>query len=115
MFKLFGSKKNDSFFLEIDENSAPAAEAPAAEAPAESAKPEPAKKVRSIKEKAKAAKAEAPQAPAAPAPAVAAPQKTAETVLFASDYLMPAPNSTRRTPGANMSGFLEMAKQYKKR
>jgi hypothetical protein len=117
MFKLFGSKKNNDFFVEIGDSAeapaAPVAEveaAPAAEAPAQEKKT----KKTSIKEK--AAKAEAPVAPAAPLPAPVAPKKPASAVLFSPDYLI-APNSasTRRRPGANMNGFLDMAKQYKQR
>ena len=136
MFKLFGKKKND-FFVEIgDSAAAPAETAPApapvevapaaveevlAEAPAKEAK----SKKTSIKEKAakvakaakkdNTAKAEAPPAPVAAPIAAPAPKKPESVVLFAPNYLMPTPTSARRRPGANMNGFLDMAKQYKKR
>jgi hypothetical protein len=135
MFKLFGSKKKEEFFVEIGDateqsvEAKPAApveaakaeapvEAAKAEAPVEAAKaeaPETKTKTKKTSIKNKAAKAQAPAAtPVAPAPAPA-PKKPAPDVLFAPNYLMPTPSSTRRRPGANMNGFLDMAQQYKKR
>jgi hypothetical protein len=124
MFKLFGSKKNNDFFVEIGDSAeasaAPVAEAPKAPAEVEAAPvaeaPAQEKKTKKTSIKEKAAKAEAPVAPAAPLPAPVALKKPASVVLFSPDYLI-APNSasTRRRPGANMNGFLDMAKQYKQR
>ena len=66
-------------------------------------------------DKKSAKKAEAPKAVAAPAPvAVSAPAAPAIT-NFATDYLIkPSSISSRRLPGANMSGFLDLARQVKK-
>ncbi len=139
--KLFG-KKNDGFFLQMeDEKTDPKPEAkakakdsaPAAVVvPAETAPTAPAagvganvdKKAAKAEEKAaeKAAKAakrsaektETPKV-AAPAPvAVAAPPAVAIT-NFATDYLIkPSSISGRRMPGANMKGFLDLARQVEK-
>ncbi|MBW4419510.1 MAG: hypothetical protein KME13_09810 [Myxacorys californica WJT36-NPBG1] len=48
-----------------------------------------------------------------PAPANVALNMPKPTVSFATEYLAPKPTSTRRRPGANMSSFLEMAKNVK--
>ena len=81
----------------------------------ESAKP--AKKTKT--KKAKAQKAEAPTPQAAPAPAVPAPpapkKEPEPVVLFAPNYLMPTPTNARRRPSANMKGFLDMARDMKRR
>lgn len=54
-------------------------------------------------------------APAAPAPAAATPAPVAAApiaeVNFATKYLIPANNGTRRRPGANMSSYLDMARK----
>ena len=82
--------------------------APAA-APATATKAE--QKAAKIDKKA-AKKAEAAKVVQAPAPTVpAAPPIT----NFATDYLIkPSSNSGRRRPGANMKGFLDLARQVEK-
>ncbi|MDY6938016.1 MAG: hypothetical protein SWY16_10145 [Cyanobacteriota bacterium] len=147
MFKLFGSKQKESYFLEFDDasetQSAQPEQPPAPVAPskAKTSEPiteeavravdkavqpvkeeasiatesaEPTKKKKAKKAKAKKAQQETPApAPAAPKPA---PKKEPEpVVLFAPNYLMPTPTNTRRRPSANMRGFLDMAKDMKRR
>ncbi|OLP18187.1 hypothetical protein BST81_12760 [Leptolyngbya sp. 'hensonii'] len=49
----------------------------------------------------------------APQP-VKTPSAKPEVVTFATDYLMPTPGQTpRRRPGANMTAYLDMARQMK--
>ncbi len=59
---------------------------------------------------------EAKKAAEAPAPVVAAPVAVAAPITnFATDYLIkPSSISGRRRPGANMNGFLDMARQAQK-
>jgi hypothetical protein len=139
--KLFG-KKNDGFFLQLEDEDATSKPEAKAKDPAP-AKPEapsavtttaaPAtgtaapldKKAAKAEEKAaeKAAKAakraagktETPKVAAAPAP-VAAPAPAAPAITnFATDYLIkPSSISGRRMPGANMKGFLDLARQVEK-
>jgi hypothetical protein len=62
---------------------------------------------------AKGLKAE-PAKPAKPAKASADSNgKAAETSTFAPKYLIPSASNSRRRPGANMSSFLDMARQVK--
>jgi hypothetical protein len=57
--------------------------------------------------------APAEAAPAVSAPvAVATPQPEA-TAGFATKYLVPSSNGSRRRPGANMNSYLDMAKEMK--
>ncbi len=134
--KLLGKKKKDDYFLEFDDAKGaspetestetkpePAPEPPKPEAKQPEAQPESSKeeapkksKRTSIKDRKK--KEAKPAAKSAPAPAPqpkAQPKKEAATVLFAPDYLAPKPTATRRRPGANMAGFLDMAKQMNRR
>jgi hypothetical protein len=129
--KLFG-KKNEGFYLQIEEdNNSPKLEAKAtaksqppaatADAPAVVVTPatiseakadqaEATTKKKSVK-KADSKKVEAtPAAVTAPAP-VTAPAIT----NFATDYLIkPSSTSSRRQPGANMNMFLDLARQVQK-
>ena len=136
--KIFG-KKNDGFYLQLedeDASSKPEANAKAkpdatpappvvvatANAPvavvtapapvaATATAPKVEQKAAKIDKKA-AKKAEAAKVVQAPAPTVpAAPPIT----NFATDYLIkPSSNSGRRRPGANMKGFLDLARQVEK-
>jgi hypothetical protein len=138
--KLFG-KKNDGFFLQLEDDDAtskPAAKAnakdpapavvvaetapttaPTTAAPATGTAVD--KKAAKAEEKAaKAAKrstgkTEDSKVVAAPAP-VAAPAAPAPAITnFATDYLIkPSSISGRRMPGANMKGFLDLARQVEK-
>jgi hypothetical protein len=134
---LFGGKKGNGYFMELDEakvapaktiTPAPAAStAPVAEQPMTVAKedvaqaPTPAKAAtRKEKLAALAASTDPSAAPtAAPAPVAAATPKAAPTAVanpiaeanFATKYLIPANNGTRRRPGANMSSYLDMARK----
>lgn len=146
--KLFG-KKNDGFYLQLEDEKdtpnpaakakseppaskapAPVAAAPAAPvtavqaapvAPAPAAQAAPAEKEakKSVKKSVKKEKSEkeaeetkAPVAASVAPPVVAA---APEIKNFATDYLIkPSSNSSRRRPGANMNGFLDMARQAKK-
>jgi hypothetical protein len=87
------------------------AKTPATKTVAKTAKATAAKPVEAV-QNGKSAKAE-PAKPAVPA-ASAAPQKAAETT-FAPKYLAPSASGSngRRRPGANMSSFLDMARQVK--
>jgi hypothetical protein len=93
---------------------APVAPAPVAQsAPAEQeAKKSVKKSVKKEKPEKKVEETKAPvAAPVAPPVVAAAP----EIKNFATDYLIkPSSNSSRRRPGANMNGFLNMARQAKK-
>jgi hypothetical protein len=141
--KLFG-KKNDGFYLQLeDDKDTPKPAAKAKSAPPASVAPAPV-----VTAPATASVAPVATTQAAPAPvAVAAPTETAakksvkksvkktETdkkveeiklpvsaavaapaiTSFASDYLIkPSSDSSRRRPGANMNAFLDMARQAKK-
>lgn len=125
-------KGNSGFFLELDEakegaaaqasSAAPAQTSNGATAEAKSTEASPAKSSR--KEKlaalaqgnqpaaATAAPAKAPTATPvaapAPKPAVFAPETE-----FATKYLVTNGNNSRRRPGANMSPYLDMARQIK--
>jgi hypothetical protein len=142
VFKKFFGKKNDGFYIQLedaDAKSTPATKAPAKSEPA--AKPaatvtatkaaEPAVAVPAAKvdanvdpkpakvdaksaktEKKSAKKAETPKVEVAPA-LVAAPAPAITN--FATDYLIkPSSNSGRRRPGANMSQFMDLARQLDK-
>jgi outer membrane biosynthesis protein TonB len=127
---LLGGKK-DNFQVQFDDSPKPetkpvATAAPEAPAPAPVAEaPAPAKKTKTKtfrKAKQQAAKPEAPSAPApapAPAPKPVAKAKPAQPVVeggFATQYMNTGVGETlsRRRPGANMKGFLEMARKAKK-
>ena len=156
MFKRFFGKKNDGFFLQLEDEdatskpeakakakesaqavAAPPVATPAAVVATEAAAPvAPAtgtaapldKKAAKAEEKAaeKAAKAakraagktEAPKVAADSVPtAVAPPSAPAAPAItnFATDYLIkPSSISGRRMPGANMKGFLDLARQVEK-
>lgn len=88
------------------------AKASASAAKAEPAKKaEPTKKAEPAKSKKQAPAKESKPAAKAPAP-TAEPAKAPEPVGgFATRYLTPTATSTRRRPGANMSSFLDMARQ----
>lgn len=138
--KIFG-KKNDGFYLQLEDEDAsskpedkakakpdatPAspvvvatanapvavtAPAPVAPVAAPATAPKVEQKAAKIDKKA-AKKAESAKVVQAPAPTVpAAPPIT----NFATDYLIkPSSNSGRRRPGANMKGFLDLARQVEK-
>jgi hypothetical protein len=135
VFKRFFGKKNDGFYIQLedeDAKSAPAAKAPAKSEPAatvtatKAAEPavavsaatvdtKPAKvdaKSAKAEKKKSAKKAETPKVEAAPAPV--APPAPAIT-NFATDYLIkPSSDSGRRRPGANMRQFMDLARQMEK-
>jgi hypothetical protein len=131
VFKKFFGKKNDGFFLQLeneDATSKPEIKAKAKDpvpapavivtkdtAPAVGTTGEADQKVAKAEEKTtkaakkSAEKAETPKVVADPAPM--APVIT----NFATDYLIkPSSISGRRRPGANMKGFLELARQVEK-
>jgi hypothetical protein len=134
VFKRFFGKKNDGFYIQLedaDAKSTPATKAPTKSEPAatvtatKAAEPavavpaaivdtKPAKvDAKSAKtEKKSAKKVETPKVEAAPAP-VAAPAPAITN--FATDYLIkPSSNSSRRRPGANMRQFMDLARQMDK-
>jgi len=124
---LGGKKKGDNFQIAFDDTAktetqpvATPAPAPApTPAPAAETAPAPAKKTKTFrKAKQKAAQPEAPSTPA-PAPKPMAKAKPAEPVVeggFATKYMNTGLGETlsRRRPGANMKGFLDMARTVKK-
>ncbi len=131
MFKNLFGKKNDGFYLQLEDSDAtskPVEKAPAKPAPAAAPKAEPtatadtaaAPKAQTEDKAAKTEKksvkkAEAPKAAEAPAPVAAPAPVVPAATTFAPDYLIkPSSRSTRRMPGANMNGFLDMARQAKK-
>ncbi len=131
-FKKLFAKKNDGFYLQVEDDkatpeqepkakakaepvtvAAPAAVASPTATPAAAAETKADKKADKKASKKSAKKAEAPNALDAPAPVAPAPVATATT--FAPEYLIkPSSISSRRMPGANMNGFLDMARQAKK-
>ena len=156
MFKRFFGKKNDGFFLQLEDEdatskpetkakakesaqavaapvAAPPVATPAAVVATEAAAPVAPvtgtaapldKKAAKAEEKAAkaakraAAKTEDPKVVAASVPtAVAPPAAPAAPAItnFATDYLIkPSSISGRRMPGANMKGFLDLARQVEK-
>ncbi len=133
-------KGSNGFYMELDESKASASEngkqpaesavkvetapapaaatAPAAE-PAKATKPETKSKRAKALEKS-AAPAAAPAAatakPAAPAAATNGKVQPETIKTFAPDYLLTLTSTNgRRRPGANMSSYLEMARQMKTR
>jgi hypothetical protein len=139
MFKNLFGKKNDGFYMQVDEAvskdqapttpatpvAAKAPEPPVAAKVAEAvtvqepskdqpkdqaAEPAPKAKKTSIKDK-KDKKDKTKDPEPAPTAAVAAVVEPAIT-NFATDYLIkPSSNSNRRKPGANMKQFMDMARQ----
>ena len=155
MFKRFFGKKNDGFYLQLEDEDATSKPDPQAKVdsnPAPVATPAPSAVVadpvatpvaitpapavspavaaaaaavakanqQTLKANQKAAKAEEKaakkNAKTAEALAVIAPVPTAPPITnFATDYLMkPSSSSSRRLPGANMRGFLDLARQVEK-
>ncbi|AFY96150.1 hypothetical protein [Chamaesiphon minutus] len=122
MFKKFFGKKNDGFYLQLEDDDAqkpavkakPEAVAPATPAPAtKQTAPVAAKTEAAVPAKSEK-KAEAPKAVEQKAPVVTAPPAPPIT-NFATDYLIkPSSNSSRRLPGANMRGFLDLARKIDK-
>jgi hypothetical protein len=132
LFKKFFGKKNDGFYVQLeneDAKSTPAVKAPTKAAPASAPAPTvtaptattPAVAVPAGKADAKPAKtekksvkkAETPKVEAAPAPVAVAPAPVIKN--FATDYLIkPSSNSDRRRPGANMRPFMDLARQMDK-
>jgi hypothetical protein len=129
VFNKFFGKKNDGFYMQVEDNApAPKVEAKAKPSPAVTAAP-PAADVaptavaekavaKAEKKSAKKAVDEKKVAPVAPAPVASAPVAPAPALPpltnFATDYLIkPSSDSTRRRPGANMSKFLELAREAK--
>lgn len=127
-------KGSDGFYMELDESKASASEngkEPVAEAvkvetaPAVAAEPAKDKNSVSKSKRAKAletaAVAETKKVEAAPQPVAAKPTAPAaaakpQTTTFAPDYLLTLTSTNgRRRPGANMSSYLEMARQVKTR
>ncbi|BAZ29244.1 hypothetical protein NIES4074_16830 [Cylindrospermum sp. NIES-4074] len=118
-----GKKKGNGYYLELEEpatETAPAASngvkaaapAPVASAPAPTPAPKAEKATKAKPSKnGKAAKVEPAAAPAAKP---AAPKTPTETT-FAPKYLSPsaATSNGRRRPGANMSAYLDLARQVK--
>lgn len=142
MFKKLFGKKNDGFYLQLDDNtptptaaakaqpstvnvSAPVAAATATPAPSSTAVAETDPKLATAAQKAaekaaakaaaKATKAEQ-KSKTAPALAPTAPVPAAPVFSnFATEYLIaPSSDSSRRRPGANMSAFLDLARQVQK-
>ncbi len=122
ILKVFGIGKS-SYYVELDDaaSSAPSQPTPAPATPAPVEKvspvpatatvtPEPAKPAPATTKKVKPSKATKTE-PAKPAAAAkSAPEPTVEP--FAPNFLMPQ-RSPRRRPGANMSEFMDMARQVK--
>lgn len=53
----------------------------------------------------------APKAPATPTPTPAVTKAPVSETAFATKYLVPTNNGSRRRPGANMSSYLDMARK----
>lgn len=122
---LLGGKK-DNFQIQFDDSpkteTKPVATAAPAPAPAKTSAPAKKTKTKTFRKATQqAAKPEAPSVPApapAPAPKPVAQTKPAQPVVeggFATKYMNTGLGETlsRRRPGANMKGFLEMARKAK--
>lgn len=107
------AKRASGYFLELDDAksvSSTPAKATAKTSESKAAEPAPQKAVAAVQPAPQ--KAEPPKpAPVAVNAALNLPQPTVTN--FATDYLLPNTNSSRRRPGANMNPFLEMARQVK--
>jgi hypothetical protein len=128
VFKRFFGKKNDGFFLQIEDDTPktqPAAKATPVAAPAPTVAavaPVATEKVAAVataataKDDKQATKTEKKVAKKADEPKVAiAPALAPVITNFATDYLIkPSSISGRRRPGANMNGFLELARKVEK-
>ncbi len=100
------TRKSSGYFLELDEAESikkPTVSTPAATPVATLSKAAPAASNGSV------AVAEKPRAIAA----VAVAQKPAASPEFATKYLVPTTNGSRRRPGANMNSYLDMARGMK--
>ena len=117
--KILGLGKKSEYAYEFEATPAakaipasqPAPKAEAAKPAATEVKAEAAKAEKAATKKEKPAKVETP-APAAakkPEPATA----PAPVSGFSSQYLTPTATATRRRPGANMTSYLDMARQVK--
>jgi hypothetical protein len=137
VFKNFFGKKNDGFYLQLEDEQASSKPQAKTQAPAP-AKPEPVAiptapvaatteatpvtpATESVTapaaktEKKSAKKAVAPKSVETPTPAVVSAPAAPAITNFATDYLIDSSSSSsRRLPGANMSGFLALARQVKK-
>ncbi|MBD2294072.1 hypothetical protein H6G06_11355 [Anabaena sphaerica FACHB-251] len=102
---LFGKK--DSYYLELKEETTQTTPVEAKPATAPTPKAEPVKATKA--EPAQPAKA----APAQPAKAAPVQPAVATETTFAPKYLVPSSSGIRRRPGANMSSYLDMARQAK--
>jgi hypothetical protein len=112
------AKRKGGYFLELDDatgvSSAPAAKPATPAAPPVAGAQPAAKGEAKIKVKSAPAAAVAPTPTAKPAPVAQALNLPKPTVTFASTYLAPGNESSgRRRPGANMTSYLDMAKQVK--
>jgi hypothetical protein len=131
LFKKFFGKKNDGFYVQLEDDDAkstPAAKAPTKAAPASTPAPTvtaptaavaaapaaPKAENKTAKTEKKSVKtAETPKVDPAPAPVAVAPATVIKN--FATDYLIkPSSNSGRRRPGANMRQFMDLARQMDK-
>ncbi len=123
LFKKFFGKKNDGFYVQLEDDDAkstPAAKAPTKAAPASAPAPTVTAPTAAVaaapaaKTEKKSAKTVAtPKVDTAPAPVAAAPAPVITN--FATDYLIkPSSNSGRRRPGANMRQFVDLARQMDK-
>ncbi|MCW5316325.1 hypothetical protein GTQ43_21645 [Nostoc sp. KVJ3] len=118
-----GKKQSNGYFLELEEatsQSKPAASngkkavAPVASQAAKSPEPETAKATKAAATKTKVEASQNGKAEPAKAAAKASAKTPTETT-FAPKYLAPSTTSSngRRRPGANMSAYLDMARQVK--
>lgn len=100
------TKKEQDFFLDVDQTGNVASEAPAPKAESASKK---AKKKKSAKAAATSNDQKKVSSPAAKNGKVE-PQSQ---LTFAPNYLLPTPSNRRRRPGPSMNMFLDMARQAK--
>jgi hypothetical protein len=118
--KLFGGKKNEGFFLDLsDGQSAPTLDTAPTEAPTPTPIAEP---VAAVPVTAAPVTAEPPAVPVTvadpasipPETPIEAPASAPVRVNFATVYLQPSgQGAPRRRPSANMSGFLDMARNVR--
>jgi hypothetical protein len=110
------AKKNDGYFLQLKEEATEAvatATAKVKSATTESVKATAAKVESATVESVKAPAAKAKTSKVEPAKVEPAKPPVPTETTFAPKYLIPSSSNGRRRPGANMSSYLDMARQVK--
>lgn len=112
--KILGFGKKSEYAFEFESNSAAKA-VPASQPASKAETPKPA--ATEVKAEKATTKKEKPAKVETPAPAVAKKPEPATAPApvggFSNQYLTPTATATRRRPGANMTSYLDMAREVK--